>query len=167
MLPKTHPLRCQSIEHSKVFSAPPPAARLCRRPPLARGGDCGPSGRPPPRLAASPSAALVLSPATPPRCPPLPGDTAASACAAIPRAWLLASTAAVARSPPGAPKKHRKQVITGGIASRRGIAPSRRPTPYSMCSGKVIARFARRRRPRCFMRTLRRREPRAPAAHCC
>ncbi len=37
--PQIHPLRCQSIEHSKALSAPPfPAARLCQRSPLARGG---------------------------------------------------------------------------------------------------------------------------------
>ncbi len=40
-------------------------------------------------------------------------------------------------------------------------------TAYSMRLGKVIARFARRRRPQCFMRTLRRREPGSAMAHCC
>ena len=73
----------------------------------------------------------------PPRCMPLPGAIAASyrrgapargaasACAAMPRvrgSWL-ASTAAVARSLLCAPRKPRKQVITGEeFASRRGCS---------------------------------------------
>jgi CO/xanthine dehydrogenase Mo-binding subunit len=67
----------------------------------------------------------------PRRCLPLPrapAHGAASACAAMPRArgggrLRRASPAAVARSLPGAPRKPRKQGITGGeCASRRGTA---------------------------------------------
>ncbi len=81
---------------------------------------------PGPSPATPPAAALPAAPCGHRRQLPA-GRSRTRRCFCVRRpavcAWRLASPAAVARSLPGAPKKHRKQVITGGeCASRRGTA---------------------------------------------